>query len=446
MSPLRSYQRLFGLVGPLYVVVAFVARIPLAMAQIGTLLLVADATGSYGAGGAAAGALAIANAIASPFTGTLADRFGQRRVVGIQSALGAAGLVGVVLTSTSDASTLLVLATAALAGASLPQVGPLARVRWRPITAHETHQRRLVSTAFSYEGAADEASFVLGPTLVGVVAALVSPAGALLTAAGMLAVFGSWFALHRTAPAGFRRTRSATDAPLLSAALLVLLLAQGCLGMIFGSIQTGSTVLATSAGMPGAAGLVHALLGIGSVLAGLATVYLPDSFSLPARLAVAAAGLSVLATPLLIVDSLTGASVVTLLLGFAVAPFMITAFTLAERVVPRDRVTTAMTLLAGATGLGYAAGSALAGHLADAAQAGDLGGLTAGHTAAYVVTVSGAAAALLLALLAGGVLRRADRASRETPDGPSEEGATEVGAQKSAQPRGSDTPAPAAAR
>lgn len=446
MSPIHSYRRLFTLVGPLYVVVAFVARIPLAMAQIGTLLLVADATGSYGAGGAAAGALAVANAVVSPFTGTLADRCGQRRVVAAQSLLGGAGLVGVVLAATSDASTLVVLVTAALAGAALPQVGPLARVRWRPITAHENHQRRLVATAFSYEGAADEASFVLGPTLVGVVAAVVSPAGALLTAAGVLAVFGSWFALHRTAPAGFRRTRSATDAPLVSAALLVLLLAQGCLGMIFGSIQTGSTVLATSAGTPGAAGLVHALLGIGSVVAGLATVFLPDSFTLPARLTTAAAALLALATPLLIVNSLAGASVVTLLLGFAVAPFMITAFTLAERVVPRDRVTTAMTLLAGATGLGYAAGSALAGRLADAAQARDLGELTAGHTAAYVVTVAAAGAALLLGLLAHGVLGRADRAAQQTPGDGSADGVDEVGAQKSAQPRGSDTPTPAAAR
>ena len=41
MSPLASYRRLFTLAGPLYVAVAFVGRLPLAMAQMGTLLLVA---------------------------------------------------------------------------------------------------------------------------------------------------------------------------------------------------------------------------------------------------------------------------------------------------------------------------------------------------------------------------------------------------------------------
>ena len=78
MSPLASYRRLFELAGTPYVVVAFLARLPLAMSQLGTLLLVSGATGSYGLGGLAAGALAVANAIGAPFAGALADRIGQR--------------------------------------------------------------------------------------------------------------------------------------------------------------------------------------------------------------------------------------------------------------------------------------------------------------------------------------------------------------------------------
>ena len=62
MSPLESYRHLFGLTGRTYIVVAFLARMPLAMSQLGTLLLVSSATGSYGAGGFCAGALAVATA------------------------------------------------------------------------------------------------------------------------------------------------------------------------------------------------------------------------------------------------------------------------------------------------------------------------------------------------------------------------------------------------
>ena len=80
MSPIDSYRHLFGLTGRTYIVVAFLARLPLAMSQLGTLLLVSAATGSYGAGGFCAGALAVANAVGAPFWGARADRVGQRRV------------------------------------------------------------------------------------------------------------------------------------------------------------------------------------------------------------------------------------------------------------------------------------------------------------------------------------------------------------------------------
>src|SRR6476619_3964257 len=97
MSPLASYRQLFRLAGPAYVLVAFLGRLPLAMSQLGTLLLVAGSTHSYGAGGASAGALAVANALGSPVAGAFADRAGQRPLVLFQSAAGAAGLGGQVL-------------------------------------------------------------------------------------------------------------------------------------------------------------------------------------------------------------------------------------------------------------------------------------------------------------------------------------------------------------
>jgi hypothetical protein len=37
--PVTSYKRLLALAGPSYVVVAFLGRLPLAMSQLGTLLL-----------------------------------------------------------------------------------------------------------------------------------------------------------------------------------------------------------------------------------------------------------------------------------------------------------------------------------------------------------------------------------------------------------------------
>ena len=402
MTPLASYRRLVQLAGPTYVLVAFVGRLPLAMSQLGTLLLVSTATGSYGLGGLSAGALAVANAVGAPVAGTLADRVGQRPVVLVQSLLGAAGLACLVAVVGSGAPASAVVVAAAATGLVLPQVGPLARVRWRPLTRGTgAHQRRLVDAAFSYEGAADEASFALGPALVGLSVALFSPGGALLLAASLLAVFGSAFALDPSARITHEQHRASGSGRLLTTALLVLVAAQVSIGMLFGATQTGATVLATAAGQPGVAGLVHATLGVGSAVAGLATSFVPERFGHERRALVAAYALLVLALPLLVVDSPATAAPAVLLLGLAVAPYMIAVFSLAERAVPATRVGAAMTVLASATGLGYAVGSSLAGRFADAS----------GATAAFGVTIGATVLAVLLMSTQQGRLRRATGAT-----------------------------------
>lgn len=399
MSAIAAYRSLLRIVGPLYILVAFLGRIPLAMSQLGVLVLVSETTGRYGVGGAAAGLLAISNAVGSPIFGALSDRIGQRAIVLVQSLAGAAGLAGIVAVTDPDASQGLIFAMAGLTGFMLPQVGPLARVRWRPITREKDDQRRLVDAAFSYEGAADEASFVLGPAMIGVLAILAEPSGALLAAAVLLAVFGSWFALHPTSLLVARSTvrGGAGSEPLWTGVFAVLILAQLCIGMIFGSVQTGTTVLATAEGQAGLAGLIHAVLGVGSVIAGLAVTALPERVLYATRMAVAAVGLLVLASPLLLVDSLPTLVGVIALLGFAVAPYMISNFALAGILVPVHKVSAAMTLLAGATGIGYALGAALAGRLAD----------VNGHTAAFAVTVAAAGLAVVIAFTSNRALREA---------------------------------------
>lgn len=404
MSPLSSYRRLIALAGPTYVLVAFLGRLPLAMSQLGTLLLVSTASGSYGLGGLSAGALAVANALGAPAAGSLADRIGQRPVVLVQSLLGATGLVLLVTAVGGDAGDATVVAIAAATGLAMPQVGPLARVRWRPLTSGTgPQQRRLVDAAFSYEGAADEASFALGPALIGLAAVLVSPGGGLVLAAVLLAVFGSAFALDGSARLVPRHDHAVHPGRLVSVVFVVLAAAQLLVGVLFGATQTGATVLATEAGQPGVAGLVHATLGVGSAVAGIATAYLPERFGHERRALVAALALAALSWPLLLVDSLLGATAVVLVLGCAVAPYMIAVFSLAERVVPRPRVGAAMTTLASATGIGYALGSSVAGRLADAH----------GSTAAFSVTVATTLLATVLMATQQSRLRAATEAGHE---------------------------------
>ncbi|WP_018158024.1 MFS transporter [Demetria terragena] len=408
MSPLRRYRALFGLTGPAYIFVAFLARIPLAMSQLGVLLLVAEDTGSYGAGGATAGALAIANAIGAMFWGNLADRLGQRTVVLVQSLIAGSGLLAVVFIVHTDLAWGWAAAVAAGAGLFIPQVGPLARARWRPVTSGVGESDTLMDVAFSYEGAADEASFVLGPAIVGVIAATANSTVSVCAAGVLLAVFGSWFALHPTARTAFaaRERSTASTASLWTPAIITLSFAQFAIGSVFGSIQNGTNVLATAVGQPGLTGLFHALLGVGSVIAGLSLAYLPTRWSLASRLRWFALAFLLLSLPLLAVGSLAALAPVLFILGLTVAPYMITTFTLAEKLTPMGRTGAAMTLLAGATGLGYAVGAALAGRLAD----------WGGHTPAFAVTVGAGVLMLGTVLIWRHALREPPATASAAPD------------------------------
>ena len=391
-----SYSGLFRLSGYRYILVSFIARLPIAMSQLGTLMLVVATTGSYAHAGLCAGALAVCNAVGAPTLGALSDRYGQYRLLVAQCLVSAIGLVAQVATRYADLPWTTTLLAGCVSGFALPQVGQLARVRWRPLITHRNGSPKLVGTAFSYEGAADEASFVIGPALVGLFSALLGTYAPLLAAAVMVTVFGLLFARHPSAALVPRREPSQRSGGVWTLAFTTLIAAQFLIGNLFGSIQTGTTALTRAAGHPDAAGLFHALLGVGSVAAGVALGRVQQAPNHPRRLALFATAMFVLSLGLLGVDSLWLLAAELFVLGFAIAPYMITTFTLAELTTSRGHVTTAMTLLAGATGLGYATGAALAGRLVTESEA----------SPAFYVTLTATSVAALLAWAAKPLLSR----------------------------------------
>ena len=60
---------------------------------------------------------------------------------------------------------------AAVAGAAMPQIGSCVRARW----THLVPDKRELQTAFAFEAVVDETVFILGPTLVTVLATAVHP-------------------------------------------------------------------------------------------------------------------------------------------------------------------------------------------------------------------------------------------------------------------------------
>ncbi|MCA5895005.1 MFS transporter [Isoptericola sp. NEAU-Y5] len=379
-SWLGPYGALPRLAGGWFLPIAFAARLPFSMLTIGTLLLVTDATGSVASGSLAGAAAALGTALGGPAQGSLADRRGQRVVLLVCTPIATLALVAMVAASTSGAtpSTGPVLLAAALAGASVPQVGPLARVRWIGLTEGRP---RTMSAAMSYESTADEVGFVLGPALVGILATTASPGAAMLLAAALLAAGGTAFALHPTARAAAQvgeahaTTAGGTTPAAVAggAGLLALARAEAvplagmlAMGVLFGATQTATTAFTSSIGQPGLGGLLYAVMGVGSAATALAVVALPAGWSQPARWVGFATGLTVcfaVLVPLAATGSLAAVTPGLAVAGLFVGPVMVTVFTVASERAPAARTAAAMTLVASANVVGVAIGAAVTGQV-----------------------------------------------------------------------------------
>ncbi|WP_329287514.1 MFS transporter [Streptomyces sp. NBC_00691] len=385
------YRDTLSLLGPALPVVSFLGRLPTAMCQLGSLLLVAETSGSLATAGLAGGALAAGQTVGGPVIGRLTDRHGQRGIVLAASLANAVAVTALVLAALGHAPTGWLMALGGLAGATVPQVGPLARTRSVALARRSGADDRTVGTVLSFEGTLDEVSFVLGPAFVGLAAALAHPAAALLLAALLLVVFGTAFALHPTAratlpaPTASTRTGAAerTRLPGSAYALRGTMVLQGAM---FGASQAGITALTEKLGAPAQAGLVYAAMGVMSAAVGLSMAAVPARIGLTTRWRAATAALVVLSVPLLFVGSLGALYAVVVVLGAAYAPHLITVFGLTERTVPAARLAESMAFLTSGVVAGQALALAVSGRLAEGH----------GAPAAFAVAVGAAAACALL--------------------------------------------------
>ena len=393
VSPSRTtYRSLAGAVDRSFLGLGMAVRLPTAMLPLGILLYVADATGSFASGGLAVAALSIGGGLGGPVVGTLADRFGQRPVLLASTAVQVVGLTAFLLLGDELAPAILL---AALVGLANPQGGAMARARWSVIARNRNDRLPFTATAMAYEGAVDEASFVVGPVLVSTVAGLTAPYVGLVVALALALVGQTGFALHRSSLPGRGRAAYVPEAErgaLPVAHLAYLLLAMAAIGLVFGASQTGVAARMAEAGHDGLTGPVYALMGVGSAVAGLLTTRLPARFGLADR--IAAGGALLVIGGVLVAAAGPGSllALACLFLGLALAPALVSAWALAERAAPAGWGTTTMTALATANVVGVAAGAAVAGQLVDRVSPG--AGLLVVSFAGLVVLAGGLGARL----------------------------------------------------
>ncbi len=416
MSPVTSsYARILSRPGALqFSAAGFLARFPMSMVGISTILTVQSLYGNYTSAGGVSAALVVATAVGAPVLARLVDARGQSRVM-LPAVLGSAlGMVGMITAAGLRAPLWVLVALALVAGGLGGSMGSLVRSRWTTVLDSPDD----IHTAFSLEAALDEVVFVVGP----VAATALCTSAALPVTSGWVAALclhlggGLWLLsqrateppAHGPGPAsalsrpGRSRdrangpARTATSALRHGAVLAVVAVFLGS-GALFGANDVTAVAFATEQGRPSSSGLVLAAWALGSLSAAL--VYGSRTWAWPMwrQFLVGVLALALGASTFILAGSVPVLMVLMLVTGMSIAPTVTVGNHIVQAVTPRDQLTEGLTWVGTAMNVGVSLGSLLAGRLVD----------THGSRGGYVLVTVFAWLSVLVALATIGVVRRA---------------------------------------
>jgi MFS family permease len=342
-----------------------VARMPIGIDGIATVLFLRHQGMSFAVAGAAAGALALGSALGAPFAARLIDRLSARVLVWLAVAH-AVGLLLVLALATAGAPSLLLIPVAFLTGATLPTVSSVLRSSYATLLAD---QRRLIPSAFALEAVITEAIFILGPLTTAALTWLVSAAAALVLSAVVVVVGTAWFVAVLPGEIADRRVEHSPDrhwaGALRSPGLQTIVVAMLPVGFAFGAIEVMLPAFADEAGNRQLAGVLIAVLSLGSALGGIVYGARPRLFPLKTMHIASAVAVPVGMATLALASSPFQMALLVLLAGLPIAPLIATRNELSGLVAVPGSETEAYTWPLTALVSGVALGAAVAGALAD---------------------------------------------------------------------------------
>jgi MFS family permease len=342
------------------------ARFPIGINALALILYLREQTGSFAVAGVVAGGLAAGAGVGAPVQGRLVDRLGQRRVLVPLAFVHAAALGSIVAFAELGAPAPVLLACSVSAGFAIPPTSSVLRSMWPGLLRERPE---LVAAAYALDSVLIELIFVLGPLLTAVIAALMSPAAALIVSAASV-IFGT-IAFTAQAPSrAIRPDPEATAAAgrfgaLASPGVRSLVLTSLPAGIGIGICEVTLPAFSRASGSAELAGVLLAVWSLGSAAGGLAfgawqrrpplqRVHIAVAAALPLALLPLAAAPSVAVMALLVIPA-----------GMFVAPLLATRNELIGWVAPAGSRTEAYTWPVTAFVGGIAIGSAVGGGIVE---------------------------------------------------------------------------------
>ncbi len=279
------------------ILASILGRLPIGILGLAILLLAQSSTGSFAQGGIASASYVLGLAAVAPLLGRAIDRYGPRPTLFACALAFPSALVGVVAAYSMQAPLWIALTCAAASGASFPPITACMRTYFKQQLSEDVQ----LTTAYSLESVLIELIFITGPMLVGLFVAIASPALAVLFAAGC-GFLGPLLFLRSRALLQWKiepRFGASLFGPLTEPAFSRLLVVILCYASAFGLIEIATTAHAAEAGSAAYAGLLLAIMSVGSAVGGLfygsRTWRMPLSRQFPLTLGLMGVGVAPLA-------------------------------------------------------------------------------------------------------------------------------------------------------
>ncbi|MFF3640374.1 MFS transporter [Streptomyces sp. NPDC002564] len=340
-----------------------VGRLPGGMAPVAILLLVADQGGSLKSAGLLCALYGLASAVGQPVLGRVVDRRGQSLITATAVLLTTVCLLALAVVEVA-ARPGPAVALVALAGLSTPPLEAGLRALW-PAVLPDQAQRR---AALALDTGAQGLIYVTGPPLVAVLSTTTGPRTAMVVSA-VLGLLGAAVVLSAAPSRHWRPDpegqRAGALGPLAHAGLRWLFVAVSGVGFALGAMNVWAVALADDLGIGLLSGLIPAALSTGSLAGGFLYGRRAWPGTLTAQLHSAALLFAAGWLPLMAVTGPASAVMLTAVPGLLLTAVITSAFLTVDALAPTGTTTEAYAWLIAAVGTGQAAGTALAGALAE---------------------------------------------------------------------------------